>query len=32
VRMPAWAQLSVSIGITISTITLFYGLYSLSFG
>src|SRR5215212_1644803 len=32
VRMPTWAQLSVSILITISTITLFYGLYSLSFG
>jgi hypothetical protein len=32
VRMPTWAQLSVSIVITVSTFTLVYGLYSLSFG
>ena len=32
VRMPTWAQLSVSILITFSTTTLVYGLYSLSFG
>ena len=32
VRMPTWAQLWVSMLITASTITLVYGLYSLSFG
>ncbi len=32
VRMPTWAQLSVSLLISFSTITLVYGLYSLSFG
>ena len=32
VRMPTWAQLFVSMLITASTITLVYGLYSLSFG
>jgi hypothetical protein len=32
VRMPAWAQLSVSTMITLSTFALVYGLYSLSFG
>jgi hypothetical protein len=31
-RMPTWAQLWVSIVITVSTFTLVYGLYSLSFG
>ena len=32
VRMPTWAQLWVSMLIRASTITLVYGLYSLSFG
>jgi hypothetical protein len=32
VRMPTWAQLSVSTVITVSTFALVYGLYSLSFG
>ena len=32
VRMPTWAQLFVSMLITASSITLVYGLYSLSFG
>jgi len=32
VRMPTWAQLSVSTMITVSTLALAYGLYSLSFG
>ena len=32
VRMPTWAQLSVSTMITVSTFALVYGLYSLSFG
>jgi hypothetical protein len=32
VRMPTWAQLSVSMLITFSTITLVYALYTLSFG
>ena len=32
VRMPTWAQLSVSMLISFSTITLVYGLYALSFG
>ena len=32
VRMPTWAQLSVSTMITASTLALVYGLYSLSFG
>ena len=32
VRMPTWARLSVSMLISFSTITLVYGLYSLSFG
>ncbi len=32
VRMPTWAQLSVSMLITVSTLALVYGLYSLSFG
>ena len=32
VRIPTWAQLFVSMLITASTITLVYGLYSLSFG
>ena len=32
VKMPTWAQLFVSMLITASTITLVYGLYSLSFG
>src|SRR5215207_11559093 len=32
VRMPTWAQLSVSTIITVSTFALAYGLYSLSFG
>jgi hypothetical protein len=32
VRMPTWAQLWVSMLITESTITLVYGLYSLSLG
>ena len=32
VRMPTWAQLSVSTMITVSTLALVYGLYSLSFG
>ena len=32
VRMPTWTQLFVSMLITASTITLVYGLYSLSFG
>jgi hypothetical protein len=32
VRMPTWARLWVSMLITASTITLAYGLYSLSFG
>jgi hypothetical protein len=31
VRMPTWAQLFVSMLITASTITIVYGLYSLSF-
>jgi hypothetical protein len=31
-RMPTWAQLWVSIVITVSTFTLVYGLYLLSFG
>ena len=32
VRMPTWAQLSISMLITVSTFALFYGLYSLSVG
>jgi hypothetical protein len=32
VRMPTWARLSVSLMISLSTITLVYGFYSLSFG
>jgi hypothetical protein len=32
VRMPTWAQLSVSMMIMVSTFTLVYGLYSLSVG
>ena len=32
VRMPTWARLSVSMLISLSTITLVYGLYSLTFG
>jgi hypothetical protein len=32
VRMPTWAQLSVSTIIAVSTFALVYGLYSLSFG
>ena len=32
VRMPTWAQLWVSVMITLSTFALVYGLYSLSFG
>jgi hypothetical protein len=32
VRMPTWVQLSVSVLISFSTITLLYGLYALSFG
>ena len=32
VKMPTWAQLCISMLITASTITLAYGLYSLSFG
>src|SRR5215207_1007131 len=32
VRMPTWAQLSVSTMITVSTFALVYGLYSLTFG
>ena len=31
-RMPTWAQLSVSMMIMVSTFTLVYGLYSLSVG
>ena len=31
-RMPTWAQLSISMMIMVSTFTLVYGLYSLSFG
>lgn len=32
VRMPTWAQLSVSIISTVSTFVLMYGLYSIVFG
>jgi hypothetical protein len=32
VRLPVWAQLSVSVTIAVSTFALVYGLYSLSFG
>ena len=32
VRLPVWAQLSVSVMIAVSTFALVYGLYSLSFG
>ena len=32
VRLPAWAQLSASLVIALSTFALVYGLYSLSFG
>src|ERR687889_2302062 len=32
VKMPTWAQLCISMLITASTITLVYGLYSLSLG
>lgn len=32
VRLPVWAQLSVSLTIAVSTFALVYGLYSLSFG
>ena len=32
VRLPVWAQLSVSLMIAVSTFALVYGLYSLSFG
>ena len=31
-RMPTWAQFSISTMITFSTLALVYGLYSLSFG
>ena len=31
VKMPTWAQLFVSMLITVLTFTLVYGLYSLSF-
>src|SRR5829696_5346117 len=30
--LPAWAQLSVSLGIALATFTLVYGLYSMTFG
>ena len=30
--LPAWAQLSVSLGITLATVVLVYGLYSMTFG
>jgi hypothetical protein len=32
VRMPTWAQLSVSMIVSVSTFVLMYGLYSLAFG
>lgn len=32
VRLPVWAQLSVSLTIAVSTFALVYGLYSLGFG
>jgi hypothetical protein len=31
-RLPAWAQLSVSLGIALATFALVYGLYSLALG
>lgn len=31
-RLPAWAQLTISLTIAVSTFTLMYGVYSLTFG
>jgi len=31
-RLPAWAQLSISLTIAVSTFALMYGVYSLTFG
>src|SRR5215217_1275691 len=31
-RLPAWAQLSLSLGIALATFTLVYGFYSVTFG
>jgi hypothetical protein len=31
-RLPTWAQLSISLTIAVSTFTLVYGIYSLTFG
>jgi len=32
VRLPAWAQLSASMGVALATFALVYGLYSLALG
>jgi hypothetical protein len=32
VRLPAWAQLSASLGIALATFALVYGIYSLALG
>ena len=32
VRLPAWAQLAISLAIAVSTFALAYGVYSLTFG
>jgi hypothetical protein len=31
-RLPAWTQLSVSMGVALATFVLMYGLYSMTFG
>jgi hypothetical protein len=31
-RLPAWAQLSASLGVTLATFALMYGLYSMTVG
>ena len=31
-RLPAWAQISISLAIAVSTFALVYGIYSLTFG
>ena len=31
-RLPAWTQLSVSLGVGLATFVLMYGLYSMTFG
>ena len=31
-RLPAWTQLSVSLGVGVATFVVMYGLYSITFG